>query len=50
MQRMESKTPSNQPTTASKSEYYPRGLVITKNKGTLVAEWRRKSCQEKYNP
>ena len=40
---------STQPTTASKSEYYPRGLVISKQGGTLVAEWKRKELQKKYN-
>ena len=40
MQRMESKTPSTQPTTASKSEYYHNGLVIEEKNGQLIAEWK----------
>ena len=30
----------------SKCEYYPNGLVITKNKGTLVAEWKREKSRD----
>lgn len=36
-------TPNNHD---SRCEYYPRGLVISKQGGTLVAEWKNRKEKE----